>query len=76
MNRKSLDESANNHDGGSAEDGPSAAEAVIDPGDQGKRENGTERVRRGNDALEGTLRVTKVWKMAGSVSILRIWQPG
>lgn len=74
MNREPLDESADDHDDGSAEDGPPAAETVIDIGDQGQRENGTERVGRGNDALEGTLRVIEVWKMAGSVSTLCIWQ--
>lgn len=61
MDRESLDNSTDDHDARSAENRPPAAEAVVDHGDEGERQNGAERVSGRDDALEGTLRVFEVW---------------
>jgi hypothetical protein len=60
VDREALKQSTDNHDNGSAEDGPPTAKTLVDEGNQGQRQNGTERVGGGNDALEGALRVAEV----------------
>jgi len=42
------------------EDGPATTETTIDNGDQGKGQNGTERVRGTDDTLLRALRVAEV----------------
>lgn len=60
MLRAALDNGADNHDERTAKDGPATAEFVVHSGDQRERENGTQGVSSGNDALEGALRLLEV----------------
>ena len=65
---EALDEGADDHDDGSAKDGPAATELVIDDGDKRQRENGAEGVGSGDDALEGALGISKVCFVSSPVS--------
>ncbi len=52
MLRETLDDGPDGHDSGAEEDRPSSAIPVVDDGHKGERQNSTERVRGGNDALQ------------------------
>jgi hypothetical protein len=62
VRRETLDQGTNEHDDGSPKDGPSAAKPIVDPGNEGQRKDGAKRVGSRNDALQGRLRVAKVFQ--------------
>ena len=51
---ETLNEGTHDHDAGASEDGPAAAKLVVDDGDEGQRQNGTEGVSGSDNALERT----------------------
>ena len=76
MLRASLDDGAHDHDATPTKDGLSATEFAVYNGDKGKTEKGSETVAGGDQALESTLRIVKVYAPCGddleSIDELRV----
>lgn len=60
MNRETLDDRTGHHDTGAEEDGPPAAESIVNDGNKREREDSPQRVGGGNHAFQGALRVVEV----------------
>ena len=69
MHREPLDESANYHDAGAEEDGPSAAQPVVNDGNQRKREDGPEGISSGNHPLQRARWMVEVYISRAPVSL-------
>lgn len=70
MLREALDYSADYHDHRATEDGPSTAKFVVYHGNEGEGEDGTQRVCRSNDALEGSLGIVEVWHKVSKLPLV------
>lgn len=57
--RETLDQCSDDHNERAAHDGPASAKLVVDDGDKGQRQNGSEGVCCRDDALERSLRVAE-----------------
>lgn len=63
--RETLNDGTDNHGQGTEADRPSTAKPIVDDGNQGKRENGTERVGCADNALEGSFGFTEICEQTG-----------